>query len=130
MPFGVNSDPNFRAQKQRIRVRGCVFSYRRDSSCSCLPRSRMGARNGCRSLPGAAEAIKKAAQASLEAAGGFEVAARACLGAAAAFRSYAPHYCSETLSLFGCSLHHFASVPLCMNTHGAILNISIYIYIY
>ena len=32
MPFGVNSDPSFRAQKQRIRVRGCVFSYRRDSS--------------------------------------------------------------------------------------------------
>jgi len=24
MPFGVNSDPSFRARKQRIRVRGCV----------------------------------------------------------------------------------------------------------
>ena len=32
IPFGVNSDPSFRAQKQRIRVRGCVFSYRRDST--------------------------------------------------------------------------------------------------
>ena len=32
LPFGVNSDPSFRAQKQRIRVRGCVFSYRRDST--------------------------------------------------------------------------------------------------
>ena len=32
MPFGVNSDPSFRAQKQIIRVRGCVFSYRRDMS--------------------------------------------------------------------------------------------------
>ena len=31
MPFGVNSDASFRAQKPRIRVRGCVFSYRRDS---------------------------------------------------------------------------------------------------
>ena len=26
MPFGVNSDPNFRAQKQRIRVK--VWSFR------------------------------------------------------------------------------------------------------
>ena len=33
MPFGVSSDPSFRAQKQRIRVRGCVFWYRRDSKC-------------------------------------------------------------------------------------------------
>ena len=32
MPFGVNSDPSFRALKQIIRVRGCVFSYRRDSN--------------------------------------------------------------------------------------------------
>ena len=31
MPFGVNSDACFRAQKLRIRVRGCVFSHRRDS---------------------------------------------------------------------------------------------------
>ena len=31
VPFGVNSDARFRAQKLIIRVRGCVFSYRRDS---------------------------------------------------------------------------------------------------
>ena len=31
VPFGVNSDASFRAQRLRIPVRGCVFSYRRDS---------------------------------------------------------------------------------------------------
>ena len=39
MPFGVNSDPSFRAQRQRIRVRGCVFSYRRDSTVLALTNS-------------------------------------------------------------------------------------------
>ena len=31
VPFGVNSDASFRAEKLRIRVRGWVFSHRWDS---------------------------------------------------------------------------------------------------
>ena len=35
MPFGVNSDPSFRAQKRRIRVRGSSFRTA-GTVCSCL----------------------------------------------------------------------------------------------
>ena len=75
IPFGVNSDPSFRNPKQRIRVRGCVFSYRRDG----IYRTGLGA----------AWALEMAARARIGAAGTLNMAARACLGDAEAFNNYA-----------------------------------------
>ena len=65
----------------------------------------MAARNGRSGLPWSRGAL--------------QLASPAFLGLAVVFKSFVRNYCSEVLSLFGCSLHHFALCHFasCMATH-------------